>query len=114
MSYSRLKKNLCLEILKDKKAEDIKVVDCSDAEYHVANYIIFANGRSNKNVAAIGMAVADKLKEEGIDKVNLEGFKAAEWVLVDIGDVLINVFHPETRARYQLESLWDPKYITEE
>lgn len=108
---SRDIRRLALEVLSDKKAEEIKVIDATSFEYHLADYIILANGRSNKNVAAIGMAIADELKDKGLDNIILEGFEKSEWVLVDAKSVIINIFHPETRERFKLESLWDPKFI---
>lgn len=108
---SKLIRNIVIEALQDKKAAEIKMIDATGFDYHLADYIFLANGRSNKNVGAIGMAVADKLKEHGMDKVVLEGFEKSEWVLVDAKSVVINVFHPETRERFKLESLWDPKLV---
>lgn len=108
---SKLVRNVVIEALQDKKAEEIKMIDATGYDYHLADYIFLANGRSNKNVGAIGMAVADKLKEKGLDNIILEGFEKSEWVLVDTKSVIVNIFHPETRERFKLESLWDPKLI---
>ena len=104
-------KKIVLEVLSDKKAENIKKIDATSYDYHIADFIILANGRSNKNVAAIGIAVADKLKEKGMNHIILEGFEKSEWVLVDAKNVIVNIFHPETRERFKLEALWDPKLI---
>lgn len=102
---------IVLNTLRDKKAENIKRIDATSFDYHIADFIILANGRSNKNVGAIGMALAEELKKAGLNNIILEGFEKSEWVLVDAKNVIINIFHPETRERFKLESLWDPKYI---
>ena len=105
MDY-RAVKNLILECLEEKKAENIRVIE-SHKKSSITSYIIIASGRSNKNVGAIGEYVADELKKKGLPQVKLEGFEVSEWILVDAGSVLLHLFHPETRERYKLEELWD-------
>lgn len=109
----RILKNIAIEALQDKKAENIKIIDCSKIGGASAYFIILANGRSNKNVAAIGNYVADKLKEGGARSIGLEGFAQSDWILVDGKDVIVNIFHPEARKLYTIEDLWDPELIHE-
>lgn len=98
-------KNNIINLLKDKKAENIICKNISEKS-SIADYIIFASGRSNKNVSAIGAHIADELKKSGLEKVTLEGFATSEWILVDTGSVIVHVMHPEIREEYDIESIW--------
>lgn len=101
-------KNTIIQLLKNKKASDIICKDISN-QSSIADYIIFASGRSNKNVSAIGIHIADELKKIGLEKVALEGFEKADWILVDTGSVITHIMHPSIREEYDLESLWSGK-----
>ncbi len=105
---SKQLKDLIIKLLEDKKADDIKVIDLHNAS-SMASYMIFASGRSSKNVGAIASYVADELKAAGLPKINLEGFEKSEWVLVDSGDVIVHLMHPEARNYYKLEELWEKR-----
>lgn len=101
-------KNIIIQLLQDKKASDIICHDIS-GKSSLADYIIFASGRSNKNVGSIGTHIADELKKIGMQKVALEGFEKSDWILVDTGAVILHIMHPSIRKEYDLESLWSPK-----
>jgi ribosome-associated protein len=98
-------KNTIIQLLQDKKAGDIICKDIA-GKSSLADYIIFASGSSTKNVASMGTHVADELKKVGLEKVTLEGFKQADWILVDTGSVILHIMHPTTREEYNLEGLW--------
>lgn len=101
-------KDLIIAALEEKKAENITVLPLP-AEIPLAHYIIFASGRSKKNVAAIAEYVADELKHKAERAVSIEGLGNSEWVLLDMGDIIVHIFHPETRENYKLEELWKQK-----
>ncbi|XVN40522.1 MAG: ribosome silencing factor [Rickettsia endosymbiont of Argas persicus] len=94
-----------LECLNEKKAEDIDVIDLRGRD-KLADYIIFANGKSTKNVGAIAEYVALKLKNKAGISTNIEGLAKSEWVLIDTGAILINIFYPEARTHFRLEEIW--------
>jgi ribosome-associated protein len=107
MTSKQLKETI-IKLLEDKKAENIYTISLSDTT-SMANYMIFASGRSSKNVGAIAEYIADELKLLGLPKINLEGLGKSEWVLVDAGDIIVHLMHPEAREYYRLEELWEKR-----
>lgn len=101
-------KNFILQLLDDKKAEDVSVIDLHKTT-SLARFMIFANGRSSKNISAIVDHVAEELKKSGHPHISIEGLGHSKWVLMDAGDVILHVFDSETRANYKLEEFWDKK-----
>lgn len=91
--------------LDDAKAEEIVTISL-DGKSSMADFMIIASGRSDRHVAAIAQQVQQKLKETGLTRVRIEGLDAADWVLVDAGDVMLHVFRPEVREFYNLEKMW--------
>ncbi|WP_347939112.1 ribosome silencing factor [Rickettsia oklahomensis] len=94
-----------LECLSEKKAENIEVIDLM-GKHKLADYIIFASGRSTKNIKAIAEYVALELKNNAGISINIEGLDKSEWVLIDAGTILINIFYPEVREHFRLEEIW--------
>jgi ribosome-associated protein len=72
----------------------------------VTDTMIVACGRSDRHVRAIAAAVVDKCKKEGYRPIGVEGEKVGDWVLVDLGDVVVHVMLPRAREFYNLEKLW--------
>ena len=72
----------------------------------VADYMVVASGRSTRHVAAISDNLVDRLKHEAGVRSRIEGKEAADWVLIDAGDVIVHIFRPEVREFYQLEKMW--------
>lgn len=97
--------DLILKSLDDDKALDIVDVDLADKS-SVTDALIIASGRSQRHVAAIADHMVRKLKEAGVKNLSIEGKDAADWVLIDAGDVVIHLFRPEVRTFYKLEKLW--------
>jgi ribosome-associated protein len=98
-------KNFIVAKLEDRKASDIAIIDLS-GKTDIASYMIFANGRSNKNVASMAEFLSLELKNQiGLD-VGLEGFQQSDWVLIDAGSIIVHIFHPEARLHYKLEEYW--------
>ncbi|WP_084397841.1 ribosome silencing factor [Henriciella aquimarina] len=91
--------------LEDDKAEDITVIDL-EGKSSLADMMVIASGRSARHVAAIADHLAQTVKDATGRPVKLEGLPNADWVLLDIGDIIIHLFRPEVRAFYNLEKIW--------
>jgi len=92
--------------LDDLKAIDVSLLDVRHLTT-VTDTMIVAGGRSDRHVRAIADAVVEKCKKEGYRPLGVEGQKVGEWVLVDLGDVVVHVMLPRAREFYNLEKLWD-------
>ncbi|MCY9362274.1 ribosome silencing factor [Bacillus spizizenii] len=89
----------------DKRAEDILALDMEGISL-VADYFLICHGNSDKQVQAIAREIKDQAEENDIQVKKMEGFDEARWVLVDLGDVIVHVFHKDERSYYNLEKLW--------
>ena len=96
---------LAVDALEDIKGMDIKVLDVIDKS-SVTDIMIFASGNTSRQVKALANSVADKAKKAGSPALGIEGDEANEWVLVDLGDVVVHVMQPKIREFYNLEKLW--------
>ena len=96
-----------IDSLEDDKAEDIVTIDLRGRS-EMGDFMVIASGRSTRQVAAIAEKLADRLKQEHGILSKMEGKEAADWVLIDTGDVIVHVFRPEVRDFYQLEKMWLP------
>ncbi len=106
-------KLVCLEALDDLKAQDILVLDIS-AISGFADSMIIATASSSRNAKAIASNVIQSVKAHHFEVIGTEGQDESEWVLIDCGDVVVNVMQKETRVFYDLESLWgEATLITE-
>jgi ribosome-associated protein len=95
-----------LEIaLADGKAEEVTRIDLA-GKSGIADYLLIASGRSARQVTALADRVMAALGERGQKRVPVEGLKAGDWVLIDAGDVIVHIFRPEIRTRYNLEKMW--------
>jgi ribosome-associated protein len=92
--------------LEDMKAVNIKVIDVRDVT-DVSDCMVIASGNSDRHVRSIADRVVERSKQEGIRPLGMEGQEDAQWVLVDINDVVVHVMLPSVREFYALESLWD-------
>ncbi|GGB33410.1 ribosomal silencing factor RsfS [Oceanisphaera marina] len=91
--------------LDDTKARDIQVLDVT-GKSTITDCMIVCSGNSSRHVNAIAENVAAEARHAGLNFLSLQGKDAGEWVLVDLGDVIIHVMQEETRDFYQLEKLW--------
>ncbi|UIP08279.1 ribosome silencing factor [Erythrobacter sp. SDW2] len=96
---------LVLEQLEEDQAQDVVSVPL-EGKSSIADHMVIASGRSTRQVASIAQKLAEKIKQAGFGPVRLEGLPAADWVLVDAGDVVIHLFRPEVRSFYNLERMW--------
>ncbi len=99
--------NVALQALEDGKAVDVKFIDVRKLT-SVADYMVIATGRSSRQVKALADHVADAARAVGNKPIGIEGEQASEWVLVDLGDVIVHTMQAEAREFYQLEKLWTP------
>ncbi|MBV1900796.1 MAG: ribosome silencing factor [Kordiimonadaceae bacterium] len=92
--------------LDDNKAEDIVSIDLA-GKSGIADYIVIANGRSARQVAALSDYVVKGLKAIGHKDITVQGLAQADWVLIDANDVIVHIFRPEVRSFYNLDKMWD-------
>ena len=93
------------EILDNKLAQDIKIIEISDVTI-LADYMVIATGRSSTQVKALADEVEFKMDEAGISVSHIEGHRSNSWVLLAYVDIIVNVFNEEAREFYNLERLW--------
>ena len=96
---------LILDSLEDDKAENVVAIDLR-GKSSVTDIMIVASGRSARHVSALADHLVRKLKDHGLGKARIEGMQTCDWVLIDIGDIIIHLFRPEVRDFYNLEKMW--------
>lgn len=104
LAYSQHLVELVQASLEDDKAEDTVVVDLTNKS-NIADFMVIASGRSQRQVGAMAEHLHEKLKQE-LGRVSVEGATRCDWVLIDGGDVIVHLFRPEVRAFYNLEKMW--------
>ncbi len=104
MSPEKLRETV-VAALEDLKGREILTLDVSRST-SVTDYMVIASGTSNRHVSALVDSVVESTKARGVPSVGIEGREAMEWVLVDLGDVVVHVMQKDTRAFYDLERLW--------
>jgi ribosome-associated protein len=101
----RALRDLAVGVLEDAKARDIQVIDLTDRS-SFADYMVIASGTSSRQVKSMSERLVQRAKANDIQPLGVEGSDDAEWVLVDLADVVVHVMQPQTRAFYNLEKLW--------
>lgn len=96
---------LVLQSLDDDQAQEIVSIPLL-GKSAIADHMVIASGRSTRQVAAMAQKLAERIKHGGFGHVRIEGLPAADWVLVDAGDVVVHLFRPEVRSFYNLERMW--------
>ena len=96
--------SLILSALEEDAAEDIVSIPLA-GKSEEADHMVIASGRSSRHVGALAEKLAERLKHSGLGP-RMEGREAADWILIDAGDILVHIFRPEVRAFYQLEKMW--------
>ena len=104
MKSKELAKLIC-DTLSSKKAYDVLKIDVSEQTI-LADYFIIASGKSSPQVKALAEYAMDAVEKAGGEVRRKEGLSEGRWVVVDFGDVILHVFHDETRLFYNLERLW--------
>jgi len=91
--------------LEDMKAIDVKVLDVSKIT-SIADYMLVCSGNSTRHVKAIAKELVEQAKANGVKPLGVEGEQEAEWVLVDLADIIVHIMLPKARDFYNLEKLW--------
>jgi len=95
--------DLVLETLEDGKAEEIVTIDLA-GKTTIADHMVIASGRSTRQVLALTEHLDEVLSRR--TRISIEGKTQGDWVLIDAGDVIVNLFRPEIRSYYNLEKMW--------
>jgi ribosome-associated protein len=96
---------LAVKAADDKRAENILALDMRGISL-ISDYFLICHGNSEKQVQAIATEIKKTAQENQIELKRLEGFDQARWVLIDLDDVVVHVFHKDERLYYNLEKLW--------
>ncbi len=105
VSFAQLRE-LVVTALEDFKAVDIQLIDVSGRN-PLTELFVIASGTSSRHVKSMADNLIVKAKAAGCQPLGVEGQRHAEWVLVDLNDVIVHLMLPQTRAFYNLEKLWD-------
>ena len=97
--------DIVLTSLNDGKAIDVDLYDVKKLT-SMSDYILIASGRSRRQVNALADKLIQNVKENKFETLGVEGKTEGEWVLVDLGDIIVHIMHPSSREYYQLEKLW--------
>jgi ribosome-associated protein len=109
MDIRRLQR-LVVDALEDVKAQDIRVFNTT-ALTELFERVVVASGTSNRQTRALASSVVEKVKGAGGSVVGVEGTEAGDWVLVDLGDVVVHIMQPAARDYYALEEIWGGKAV---
>ena len=96
---------LILQSLDDDQAQELVSIPL-EGKSSIADHMVIGSGRSTRQVAAMAQKLSERIKLAGYGHVRIEGLPAADWVLVDAGDVVVHLFRPEVRSFYNLERMW--------
>lgn len=96
---------LVVDALEDLKAVDIRDINVEGVS-GFTDRMVFASGNSNRHVKSIAQSVLDKARQSGITLVGSEGEDIGDWILIDLGDVVVHIMLPDTREFYDIERLW--------
>jgi ribosome-associated protein len=99
-----------VDALEDVKGQEIMLFDTTHLTA-LFDRIVIASGTSNRQTKALAASVRDKVKENGGDVVSMEGDDTGEWVLVDLGDMIVHIMQPAIRQYYRLEEIWGEKQV---
>src|SRR5882724_7541729 len=106
----RKKQRVVLEALEDIKGRDIIVFNTARMP-SMFERVVIASGESTRQVRALADHVQEKVRENGARVYGVEGEASGEWVLVDLGDVVVHIMHPTVRDFYNLEEVWGGKTV---
>jgi len=101
---------LVVDALEDVKAQEIRIYDTSHLT-SLFDRVAIASGTSNRQTKALAASVRDKVKAKGGNVVSVEGEDTGEWVLVDLGDMIVHIMQPAIRTYYRLEEIWGDKEV---
>ena len=102
--------NLIMNSLEELKAVDTKILSLKDIS-SFTDIMIITSGTSSRHMSSISDKIQENLKEKSIPIISVEGKGSSEWVLLDLGDIVVNIMSKSARELYDLESLWDPDLL---
>ncbi len=109
MTITKLQRTV-VDALEDIKAQDIRVFNTTGLS-DLFDRVVVASATSNRQTRSLAAHVRDKAKEKGFPVISTEGEESGEWVLVDLGDMVVHIMQPAIRAYYNLEELWGGKPV---
>ncbi len=110
MSNETLDLSIILEILEDKKAEQIRVYDVGD-QLGIVGYFIFCSGNTDAHTRAIAGYCEQELAKEGERLAYKEGVQSGRWIVLDYMDFVIHIFQPSVREYYRIDSIWQDRLV---
>lgn len=102
-------KDIIIGNLNDNKAEDVKLIRATHDE-SIFDYMVISSARSKRHAASLAENIAQEIKKVSNTGISIEGLQVAEWVLIDVGSIIVHIFQPEIRSKYNLEEIWDVNY----
>lgn len=99
-------KDFVIEKMADTKAENLTLLEVAD-KTSITDYLVIVSGSSSRQVKSIARIIEESLKEHKIKIIGKEGQDVGEWVLLDLGDLVLHIMQPSIREYYDLEKLWD-------
>ncbi len=99
-------KDAIVEVLKEKKVDDLTVIDVA-AKTEIADYMIIMTGRNNTHVRTLCDFLEEKMEKKGVYAQRKEGVREGRWVVVDYASVIVHIFNKEMRGYFALEQLWE-------
>jgi len=100
------------DVLDERKGENITVIDVI-GKTSITDYMVVVTSTSERHASALSDYVLEKVKEIGLKPLSVEGRKVSDWVLLDLGDVILHVMTAQARDFYQLEKLWSVERVDE-
>jgi len=107
---NRKLQRVVVDALEDVKAQDIQVFNTTRLS-DLFDRVVLASGTSNRHTRALAANVAEKVRHAGGTVVSIEGEEGGEWVLVDLGEVVVHIMQPAVRAYYALEEIWGERRV---
>jgi ribosome-associated protein len=105
-------KDMVVQAASDKKAHQIVTLELKAISL-IADYFMICTGNSETQVQAVATEIKKRAEEQQVRVRKIEGFDSARWVLIDLGDVVVHVFHRDERSYYNLERLWKDAKLEE-
>ena len=102
---------LTIDALEDVKAQNIEVYDTTKLT-SLFERVVIVSGTSNRQTRALARSVHDAVREKGEDVLSVEGEETGEWVLVDLGSIVVHIMQPAIREYYRLEEIWGGKKVS--
>jgi ribosome-associated protein len=109
MDITKLQRTV-IDALEDVKAQDIKIFNTSHLT-SLFDRVIIASATSNRHTRSLASSVADRARAAGGHVIAIEGEETGEWVLVDLGDIVVHLMQPGIRSYYNLEEIWGDKSV---